>query len=61
MTLSQYIREIGDGKAGEIFGVSERTAASWRRGERRPRPEAARRIVAASNGLLTLDVIYAGE
>ena len=58
MTLAEYIKQFGDLDAAKLFGVKERTAASWRRGERRPRPEVAASIVAATGGEVTLDGIY---
>lgn len=54
MKLSDYIKRVGDAKAARIFGVKERTAASWRRGERMPRKEHASVIVKKS------PVTYAG-
>lgn len=59
MTLSDYIKEVGDAEAGRLFGVGERTAASWRRGERRPRPEKAREIVVATGGKVSFSDCYA--
>lgn len=44
MKLSEYISMVGDSVAAELFGVTERTAESWRLLERRPRPEKAREI-----------------
>lgn len=56
MNLSEYITRVGDPKAAELFGVSERTAMSWRLGERRPRPQKAMEIVERTEG----EVSYAG-
>lgn len=55
MKLSLYIQNIGDEAAATLFSVEERTAASWRRGERHPRPKKAREIVMLTGG----DVSYA--
>jgi DNA-binding transcriptional regulator YdaS (Cro superfamily) len=61
MRLNKYIEAIGDAAAAELFGVKERTAASWRRGERRPRPEQAAVIVEASRGKVSYAEIYAPD
>ena len=61
MRLNAYIETIGDAAAAELFGVKERTAASWRRGERLPRPEQAERIVSASRGRVTYSEIYSPQ
>lgn len=58
MELKKYIEKHGDDKCAEIFNVKPRTAASWRRGERFPRPEQANFIVKATNGEVTLNGIY---
>ena len=59
MTLSEYIKHKGDAEAARILGIKIRTAASWRRGERMPRPEQARRIVSLTGGEVSLADIYA--
>lgn len=51
-----YLRELGDARAAELFGVKPRTAKSWRRGERYPRPAQAR--VIAERSPVTLHDIY---
>lgn len=56
MTLSAFIRELGDQAAADLFGVKVRTVQSWRRLERYPRPEQSWVIVAKSEGR----VDYAG-
>jgi transcriptional regulator with XRE-family HTH domain len=56
MRLDKYIKQAGDKAAAQLFGVAERTAASWRRGERIPSPEAARIIVSLSP--VTFEGIY---
>ena len=58
MELKQYIQENGDNKCAELFNVKPRTVASWRRGERHPRPEQANQIVSATNGVVTMNGIY---
>jgi len=45
MNLIEYIKKIGDEAAAKEFNIKPRTAASWRRLERRPSYEAARKIV----------------
>lgn len=59
MNLAQYIQKVGDERAAEKFGVSKRRIESWRLGQRQPRPAKAREIVALTDGLLTLEDIYA--
>lgn len=61
MTLQSFIRKVGDQQASELFGVSERTAASWRRGERFPRTEKAHEIVKASNNEISFSECYQVE
>ena len=58
MRLTDYIKEHGDAACAATFGVKERTTASWRRGERTPRPEQARRIVVATGGTVSMSDIY---
>lgn len=58
MKLSTYIAEIGDTGAAVLFGVKERTVASWRRGERQPRVEQAQKIVKATKGKVTFAECY---
>jgi hypothetical protein len=59
MRLTDYLKKIGDERAAEKFGVTRRRIESWRLGTRQPRPAMAQRIVAETDGLLTLDDIYA--
>jgi DNA-binding transcriptional regulator YdaS (Cro superfamily) len=59
MTLTEYLKTIGDERAAAKFGVTPRRISSWRLGERQPRPAMARRIVEMTDGLLTLSDIYA--
>lgn len=56
MNLKDFISSVGDAKAARLFGVEERTAASWRRGERTPRPKHVERIVKKSP--VTYEGIY---
>jgi hypothetical protein len=58
MTLSEYLKTIGDERAAKKFGVTRRRIESWRLGHRQPRPQMAQRIVAETDGLLSLDDIY---
>jgi len=53
MTLSEYISNAGDDIAAARFFVSERTAASWRRGERFPRPDKAKEIERITAGAVS--------
>lgn len=61
MRLKDYIEKHGDSECARIFGVKERTAASWRRLERMPRPEQARKIVAATGGEVGMSGIYTDQ
>lgn len=58
MDLEGFIQQLGDDKAAKLFGVKPRTAASWRRGERSPRPKQVQKIIKASNGQLSYESIY---
>lgn len=55
-SLPDFIAALGDDKAAELFEVKVRTVQSWRRRERYPRADQARRIVAAAGGQIS----YAG-
>jgi hypothetical protein len=46
MNLPDYIKRIGDAEFAAKFGVSTRTAMSYRLKERTPRPKLANRIIA---------------
>lgn len=59
MKLTDYIARVGDQAAAEKFGIKPMTAKSWRLGYRRPSPEAAVRIVAATGGEVSLADIFA--
>lgn len=58
MKLTEYIKQNGDVFCAELFNVKPRTTASWRRGERHPRPEQANLIVNKTNGEVTMSGIY---
>lgn len=58
-TLKDFLCELGDEAASELLDVAPRTVASWRRGERLPRPAQAARIVRVSNGRVDYAGIYA--
>lgn len=56
MRLDEYIKQIGAAKFARMFKVAPRTAQSWQRLERRPRPEKAQEIVEKTP--VTMDGIY---
>ena len=56
MRLPDYIMQVGLKRFAKQFGVKERTALSWKRMERRPRPEIAQQIVEKTP--VTMDCIY---
>lgn len=58
MKLKAYIEWKGEPYCAELFGVKIRTIASWRRGERRPRPDQANEIVRLTRGTVQLEDIY---
>lgn len=58
MDLKGFIEQLGDAKAAKLFGVKQRTAAAWRRGERTPRPKQVQKIIKASGGELSYEAIY---
>lgn len=58
MKLATFIESIGDKEAARLFGVTERAAASWRRGERSPKKEHAQTIVVATDGQVSFEDIY---
>lgn len=61
MTFQEYLADLGDARVATIYGVSVRTAESWRLGRRVPKPEMARQLVSHAHGLLTWDDIYAAR
>ena len=58
MNLRDFLKEIGDNTAAKLIGVKPRTIASWRRGERFPRPDQVARILRASKGRVDYKGIY---
>lgn len=58
MTLNDYIDHVGDSAAAKRFGVEVRTIASWRRGERQPRPETAWLIEERTGGAVSFAECY---
>jgi len=60
-TLKEFLTDLGDAEAAELIGgVTRRTVAAWRRGERRPRTAKAARIVEVAKSHPTGPVSYAG-
>jgi hypothetical protein len=59
MTLTDYIKSIGDEAFARRHSVSIRCARSWRLGQRAPRPQKALRIVQDTDGLVSLSEVYA--
>jgi hypothetical protein len=56
MNLPQYIRQVGPAAFAKKVKVKKRTAESWMRMERRPRPEMAQVIVEKTP--VTMEGIY---
>jgi len=57
--LSVYIEEFrNDARAGEALGLSERTAAAYRRGERSPKRKDMPALIERSGGVLTFGSFY---
>jgi hypothetical protein len=56
MRLPEYIKQLGDRKFAKLVKVTPRTAASWRRMERRPKAEKAQEIVEKTP--VTMEGIY---
>lgn len=61
MRLNEYLSSRGDDVVAGLVGVTVRTVASWRYGERIPRPHHARKLVETSDGCLTLADVYASS
>ena len=61
MTLDRWLRETGtkEEALAETIGVAQGTINRYRRGYRAPRPEIARKIVAATEGAVTFEELYA--
>jgi len=58
--LPVFIETVGDAEAARLFGVAERTAASWRRRERYPRAPQAQIIVQITKNHSCGPVDYSG-
>jgi len=58
MRLSEYITANGDQASAVLFNVSPRTAASWRRGERSPKPMKAREIAAKTQNVVSFSECF---
>lgn len=58
MRLVEYIEQVGDEHAAQLFRVKRRTAMSWRLGSRSPRPWKAQEIVEKTGGAVTMAEIY---
>lgn len=58
MTLIEYIVEVGDEVAARVLNAEERTIASWRRGERTPRPKKAFEIEKTLKGRVSFADCY---
>jgi len=54
--LPDYIKQVGAARFAKQFKVKKRTVESWRRMERRPRPEKAQEIVEKTP--VTMEGIY---
>lgn len=61
ITLSDYITSMGDAKAAEVLGETERAVADWRRETRVPATIKARKLMERSQGVLTMEGIYARD
>lgn len=60
-TLPEFISEIGDEAAADLFGVQPRTARSWRTRDRYPRQQQAPMIVERTKGRVDYAGIYAPD
>lgn len=61
MDLPTFIRSLGIEEAAALFDETPRAVKSWLHGERRPRPDTARKIVEKSKGRVRLEGIYSQE
>lgn len=59
MTLKEYATAIGPRALAQELGVSHSAIYQWVSCEKCPGPKAAWKLVSFSNGLLTLNEIYA--
>lgn len=60
MDLQTFIEARTDAEAATLFGVKERTTASWRRGERWPRPATWPLIIDKTGGKVSVSDLLAG-
>lgn len=60
MDLAAYIKAVGDEEAARLFDVPLRTVASWKYGEKTPRPKKAIEIERVTKGKVRFTEIYAG-
>ena len=58
MELAVYIQKYSDEVAAELFGVTRRTIAAWRRMERAPRPVQSMNIIEQTGGEISWEGIY---
>lgn len=58
MSLSEYIKAIGQPAAAALFGVKPGTVKSWQHGYRRPTTEKARQIIEVTGGKVGWNDIY---
>ena len=59
ITLSEYIATFDDdGRAASVLGITERSAAAYRRGERAPRRKDLPGLIERSNGFLSYQSFY---
>lgn len=60
MDLPAFIKSVGDDHAAKLFGVKLRTVASWKYGEKTPRPQKALEIERLTKGRVRFTDIYTG-
>lgn len=58
MELAVYIQKNTDEFAADLFGVTRRTIAAWRRMERAPGPVQSMRIIEQTDGEISWEGIY---
>jgi len=58
MELSVFIQKKTDDVSAKLFGVTKRTASSWRRMERAPSPMQSLKIIERSEGVVDWKGIY---
>ena len=59
ISLPEFIESVGDECAAQLFRAKLRTVQSWRRRERYPRADQARRIVEVTEGRVDFSGIFA--